>query len=390
VITAIRIEVRPLTFLYRVVQVLGAAKLAERASPDNGACYHGAVGVVLPAPGLACDSLGARMKDAFIAEVLRRPEIADEPPILIDIGASGALHPEWKPFADCSIAVAFDPDDREMGYAVKESSSYKRLYLFNCVVTDEAPRAEKVEFYLTRSPYCSSVLEPRSEALGNWAFSELFAVEKKAPMQARTLSSILTELKISRVDWFKTDSQGVDLRLFQSMGEDIVRKVLAAEFEPGILDAYRGEDKLWSLMKYMDAQPFWMSDMTVKGTQRIRPELVRERFPAIHRRYFQRLLKTTPGWAEVLYLNTFREEGALRLREYLLGWVFAIAKEQHGFAIDVALAGEKRFGDPLFRRMADHATDLIKRELYKQLPQRVAAGVLRRLGRLGRILDRPS
>ena len=63
-------------------------------------------------------------------------------------------------------------------------------------------------------------------------------------------------LKINKIDWFKTDSQGIDLRLFKSLNIEIQNKVIVAEFEPGIIDAYKNEDKLYRLVGYMSNQEF--------------------------------------------------------------------------------------------------------------------------------------
>jgi hypothetical protein len=59
----------------------------------------------------------------------------------------------------------------------------------------------------------------------------------------------LIKININYIDWFKTDTQGTDLRLFKTLPSKIADHVLAAEFEPGILDAYIGEDKLYSVME---------------------------------------------------------------------------------------------------------------------------------------------
>ena len=53
----------------------------------------------------------------------------------------------------------------------------------------------------------------------------------------------MKELEIKSFDWFKTDSQGTDLRLFKSIGETLIPKIIVAEFEPGFINSYLGEDK---------------------------------------------------------------------------------------------------------------------------------------------------
>ena len=82
------------------------------------------------------------------------------------------------------------------------------------------------DFYLTKSPHCSSILEPDNENLKNWAYSSLFEVENKIKVKTENLSNVIEILRIDKIDWFKTDSQGIDLRLFKCLGKDILEKVL--------------------------------------------------------------------------------------------------------------------------------------------------------------------
>ncbi len=70
-------------------------------------------------------------------KILLREEFRTDPPILIDIGASGTLHKEWIHIAKYSVCTAFDADAREMGYIVEEKAKYKRLNIYNCVVSNK-------------------------------------------------------------------------------------------------------------------------------------------------------------------------------------------------------------------------------------------------------------
>jgi hypothetical protein len=126
--------------------------------------------------------------NAMIDMVLQRQEFIEAPPVLLDIGASGAIHRKWRTIAKYSIGIAFDADVREMNYAIKESSGYKKLYLFNRLVTD-SPSSE-TDFYLTRSPYCSSLLRPDEKSIANWAFADLFEVEKTVKLKSIRRASI--------------------------------------------------------------------------------------------------------------------------------------------------------------------------------------------------------
>lgn len=289
----------------------------------------------------------------FIDTILNRPEFVDRPPVLLDIGAAGEIDKKWRAIARHSVCIAFDADEREMGYVVRETSGYRKLYVYNCIVTDAV--TGEADFHLTRSPQCSSLLKPRQEDLDNWAFGDYFRVERTVRLKTVALPDVLAELGIDKVDWFKTDSQGTDLRLFRSLGEDRIARVLAAEFEPGFMDAYRGEDKLWSLLAYMEDKPFWMTSLDVKGSQRISRQMGESRLNPLERRFLPALLKTSPGWGEVAYLNTIAGNPELDMRDYLLGWVFACIEEQYGFAMEIAASGYERFGDPVFPELGAEA-----------------------------------
>jgi hypothetical protein len=208
---------------------------------------------------------------SLVEQVLRRPELRERPPVLVDIGASGRIHAAWKALAAHAICVAFDADGRDFSASAPRAHPYRTLHLHNAIVTVE-PGAE-LDFHLTRAPHCSSTLMPLAEPLSAYFFAELFDVERKLRLRACRLPEVLAEHGLDRVDWFKSDSQGTDLRLFLSLGERVVRKVLVASFEPGLIDAYAGEDKLHAVLAKMDTLPFFIHDLDVRGSSRSAPSI---------------------------------------------------------------------------------------------------------------------
>jgi len=315
----------------------------------------------------------------LIEKILSRQEFIDQPPVLVDIGASGAIDAKWKSFAKYSICLAFDADDREFNYVTKEKSGYKKLHVFNCIVTDT--ELNQTDFFLTSSPFCSSVLPPDNNALGVWAFADKFNVEKRVKLKARSLSSVLAELKIEKVDWFKTDSQGTDLRLFLNVDEVIRTKCIAVEFEPGIIDAYIGEDKLFRIFDIMNNNDFWLADMNVKGTQRVSPdELHSISQNNVMRKLMAESMKVSPCWGELTYLNTFN--GSFSKREYLLGWIFSTVMEQHGFSYHLALKANELFKDSIFEELAAKSRSKILSNVYKLKFYPAVIGKLKKIFRL--------
>ena len=304
----------------------------------------------------------------LISDILQSEELAAAPPVCIDVGASGKLPVEWQLLAPFSIGVAFDADDRDFRIEDAADSGWKRLIKLNRLVTDRP--AEAIDFYLTQSPYCSSALRPDNAALEAWAFEDLFKVTSTSILPAVGLAPILQQLGISHIDWYKSDSQGMDLRIFASLGDNLIDQVIAADFEPGIIDAYVGEDKLFALMAFMDKRPFFLSDMKVWGSQRI-GRAARNALSGTQERFLPSILRISPGWAELSYLNDFSV--AAPRRKMLLGWVFASIKQQDGHAYSIAADGLAKYGDEIFERCRRASLG----QLRKRYP-RLAMHVLRR------------
>jgi hypothetical protein len=289
-------------------------------------------------------------------QILRSTYFKDQPPVLIDIGASGGIHPKWKYIAKYAHCVAFDADDREFQISEETNKTYKKLVHINRIVT--ALPSENAPFYLTQSPFCSSLLEPDDEKLRPWLFQPLFAVKKIASLPTVTLAETLQSAGIYYIDWFKVDTQGTDLRLYKSLPEEIRKTVLLAELEPGILDAYKGEDKLYSVMQEMHSRGFWLSSMNVKGTQRLQSRYAMQ----IGSFMSERIIRPSPGWAELTY---FRHPEGISCRSLLLLIVFALLEHQYGFALELADAGREQFQEPLLDECRKAILKRIQKEKMK-------------------------
>ena len=285
----------------------------------------------------------------IIDNILSRSAFKTDPPVLIDIGASESLPKEWQHIAKYSVCIAFDADERKMGYIVSEKAKYKKLYIYKSLVSDKIRRRNN--FYLTNSPYCSSLLEPNNESLKNWDFYNLFLVTKKVKLRSITLPAVLKELHLNKVDWFKSDSQGIDLRLFRTLGKSIINKVLVAEFEPGIIDVYKKEDKLHHILAYMDNFPFFVCDMKMGGSLRINEKIAANVFSNLQRKILNYITNKSPGWVEISYVNTFENTKMFNKRDFLLGWAFSFIKNQLCFALEISIRGKQKFDDPVFTEL---------------------------------------
>jgi hypothetical protein len=278
-------------------------------------------------------------------------------PVLMDIGASGQTWPIWNGIARHSIYIGFDPDLREI--REEHSSHFYRSVMVNEAVI--AGDASEVEFYLTRSPYCSTMLPPNPPGTEHWLERDNFAVERRATVKATTINSVMKRLDLSRIDWIKLDSQGIDLRLINSIAPDVLTRVLAVDTEPGLQDTYLGEDLFVDVHRDLARQGFWLSRAVTGGFIRMRrPTLdaVSRITPHIDEPFIRSHVRTSPTYFEARYLRTldWLADHSMSQQEYLLLWIFALIDDQPGFALDIGAAVKQRFGESDASRKLTAAT----------------------------------
>lgn len=309
-------------------------------------------------------------------------------PVLVDVGASAGPPDIWEPIAALSTYLGFDPDSREMTSSA--AGGFRRTVVVNEAITCD-PAAAEVRFYLTRSPYCSSTLEPDMASLSNYDFSDLFVTERQATVRAATLDAILARLGLDRIDWLKCDSQGTDLRIFRSLGDGVRRGLLALDIEPGLIDVYRGEDLFVDAQKHLTASGFWLSRLEVHGPVRVRGATLQSVFAgrADTAAFAGRAIRKTPGWCEARYLRTLEslaDAGATRER-YALLFVFSLLDQQPGFALDIALEYERRFGGDAWsaRMRAEAGSRIVHARRHA-----VAARAKRWIGRIAKLMRVPE
>jgi FkbM family methyltransferase len=297
-----------------------------------------------------------------IDKILNHPLLKEKPIVLIDIGASGGTHKIWKKLASKSICIAFDADTRELNFEEKESNIFKKLYVINAIVSDDDSKPKS--FNLTNSPFCSSLLKPNINELEDYFYRDSFEVEKEIELKTITIDNAISNLNIKYIDWFKTDSQGTDLRIFKSISENTYNKISVAEFEPGIINAYQEEDMLFELLKFFkENNHYYCESCEIKGSPRIKKEYLNM---VSKNSFMQKLLKHSlpqdAGWAEIRYLR--KHQQLSDLRSYLVAYVFSMLLGQYGNAISISEKIEGNDNHILKREMRKYAESKIKKSIF--------------------------
>ena len=307
---------------------------------------------------------------SLLDRIFKTPELRDLPPVLVDVGAAGGLNPIWRSIAKYSTGLGFEPDGRDIRKLNDASRTFARwIYCEGLVAPTLTDRNGREDFYLTKSPHCSSLLKPRNDKLQDWIFRDLFEVQKTVSVPALTLQSALVQNGIHRVDWLKCDTQGLDLGIYLSLPEEWRHRMLAVEFEPGLIDAYEGEYKFWSTLKAMDGEPFWICDMQAGMAVRGEAGVLRKQAGMPTLRWLDKLAPRAPAWVNVRYLRSVSAaQELIDRRGLLLSWVFSDILGQHTHSLMVANEGVRRFGDEFFLEMAAHSIRRLRRSMILNAP----------------------
>lgn len=305
----------------------------------------------------------------------------DATPVLMDIGASGQPPPIWQGLAPHSVYVGFDADSREIHEG--KVAGFRRSVIINEAVTHE-PGASDLVFYLTRSPYCSTTLAPNPPATAPWIERDYFDVLSTARVRATTIDCVLKRLNLAGIDWLKLDTQGIDLRLINSVSPDVFTKILAIDTEPGLIEIYQAEDMFVDVHRDLTKKGFWLSDVHIGGFLRMRRTTLDETARAnegVDERFVRDSVRTSPAYIEARYLRTldWLADAALSEREYALLWVFALTDSQLGFALDIGSEFQRRFGANEAWRTLNGATLRAMKSAHRRraLAAAVAPGIKR-------------
>ena len=121
---------------------------------------------------------------------------------IMDIGASGKLDPKWKKLSSLIDLTGFEPNIDECNrLSEEENDMCRKRYLPHAL----SGKTEERELNETSSIYCWSLLNPNTDWLNRFSYSDLFTVLKKSKIMTFALDDI-AEIKNQNFDAIKMDT----------------------------------------------------------------------------------------------------------------------------------------------------------------------------------------
>lgn len=250
--------------------------------------------------------------------------------VAVNLGAGGdADHVLPRSLLKCLTVVEIDQAD-----ASKTQSLYHRKVSLQRAVAGSAGRRV---FRHNAFVGCSSLLPPDEEKIRFYGLEELFTKVSENPVETATLPELLAAEGIGRIDFLKTDIEGVDFEVIQSC-EKLLPGISALQCELRFDPFYHGEPPLHEVVAYLAARSFKLIG--------IQPEHWK---PASPRR--RTYTDGVAAWADCQFLNQRVTDGGDPVR--------ALVKQ----VIALTLIGRRALADALVERDKDKLPPALLAEL---------------------------
>jgi len=179
-------------------------------------------------------------------------------PVVFDVGANDGS--TFLPFARClpwARIYAFEPTPELVAKIHSQSAGLKNYHLVPKAV-GETPGTAPFNVAGTANWGCSSFLEFSAGLEVTWPDRTDFKVTQKIEVEVIRLDAFVREQKIERIDFLHVDTQGTDLAVLRSLGDEI-RRVRGGVIEvPQSCEVmlYRGQHSREEAESFLDAHGF--------------------------------------------------------------------------------------------------------------------------------------
>jgi FkbM family methyltransferase len=196
----------------------------------------------------------ALFSDAF------RGAVAEDPLLLVDVGARGGMEEPWRSLPpEVLRVVGFEPDAAEcdrLNASAPPGCSFLPVALWDS--------ERDVEVHVAEVPSCSSVHPPNAELLAAYRPEHATPRETRAiaSYPATTLDQAVAEHGIT-CDMLKVDTQGSEGEILRGGADAIGRDVLCAVVETWTVPVHSGQALTGDVLRFMADAGMTLFDVSV-------------------------------------------------------------------------------------------------------------------------------
>ncbi len=176
----------------------------------------------------------------------------------IDIGA--CIGETLYQFDDFDIVYAIEPAEEEFKILKEKYKNDKRIIPIQCAISDE--NGEDILNCYENGRY-SSFLEFNKEGKF-YEYCEKNAesfdiLKRKIKVKTIRLDTFIEKYNLNKIDYLKTDTQGYDLKVVQSLGK-YIKNIKKIRLEVQLQELYKGSSTKKEIIQYMNNNNFQLID----------------------------------------------------------------------------------------------------------------------------------
>jgi hypothetical protein len=185
-----------------------------------------------------------------VSRLVQTLELLGDGLVILDLGAahSTLLFRRFPELRAAVTLVAVDAQDAGPGAA----AAFGRVIPLRQAV---AGAPGKRRFYRRKFAECSSFLPPRAEIVAAYGLESYFELQAVVELECATLAQVLNAAGVARVDFLKTDLEGLDFEVL-SRAPEIVRQALCVQSELRFQPVFDGEPRFHEVAAYLDSLGF--------------------------------------------------------------------------------------------------------------------------------------
>lgn len=163
--------------------------------------------------------------------------------ICVDVGGAGDLQPHWRRMLGNARFLVYEPHLESYQALVTRQATDTQYADFRYINTALSEVGGPRSLFKTNVPTGSSLMRPKAGGASDYERNQYIHPYEELTVQTQSLKSSLDELRVSRVDMIKLDTQGSEIEILRGLDEERLGNVLLVEAELSVLDHYEGGER---------------------------------------------------------------------------------------------------------------------------------------------------
>lgn len=122
-------------------------------------------------------------------------------------------------------------------------------------------KRESRQFHVYEYQTCSSILKPNMTVVNEYGLSKFVALKQIHEVDCVTVEDIVSEAQWSKLDFLKTDAEGMDFEIIKGAGDTLLKGLLGIQAELRFQPYFEGEPYFHEVAQYLHHQGFQLIGM---------------------------------------------------------------------------------------------------------------------------------